>query len=76
MEVMQGVISSTAAKINSVCDAINVTQSQHTQPISSTEEDPALILIKSSLKNVPSNMKIKCLSEIMTILDKYSDMSE
>ncbi|XP_077282322.1 uncharacterized protein LOC143908512 [Temnothorax americanus] len=71
IEQVHGVIKSTAAKINSVCDTIsvNLTQPEHTPSI---EEDSALVLIKCFLKKVPSNMKVKCLSEIMAVLDKYS----
>lgn len=68
---MHGVIKSTAAKINSVCDTIsvNLTQPERTPSI---EDDSALALIKYFLKKVPSNMKVKCLSDIMAVLDKYS----
>jgi len=73
IEQVHGIIKSTAAKINSVCDTIsvNLTQSEH-ERILSSEEDSALVLIKSIFKKVPSKMKVKCLCDIMLVLDKYS----
>lgn len=77
IEQVHGIIKSTAAKINSLCDSItaNFTRiaSYNLQPerTPSIEEDSALALIKSFFKEVPSNMKARCLSDIMTVLDKY-----
>jgi hypothetical protein len=48
---------------------VNLTQPEH---IPSIEENSALVLIKSFLKKIPSNMKVRCLSEILAVLDKYT----
>lgn len=75
MEQVHGIIKSTAEKINSVCYTISVNLTQpEPKCIPSIEEDSALVLIKSIFKKVPSQMKVKYLSDIMLVLDKYSSM--